>query len=60
MLTGVNPKLRGQLDRTGTTALIGEENLFVEQTRLGAAMNEAIAVARAWLEEAKLESTEPE
>jgi len=60
MLAGVSPRLRDQLDRTGTIALIGEENLFLEQTKLGAAMNEAVAAARIWLEQAKPESAEPE
>ena len=36
-----------------TAALIGEENVFVAKPELGAAMNEAIAAARAWLEETK-------
>ena len=50
MLAGINPRLRYQLDRTGTLALIGEENVFVEQAQLGMAMNEALAAARTWLE----------
>jgi len=51
MLSGVSPNLHNQLDRTGTTALIGKENLFPEKSQLGAAMNEALAVARSWLEQ---------
>ncbi len=50
MLTGVGPRLRDQLQKTGTLALIGEENVFVEQAQLGMAMNEALAAARTWLE----------
>jgi SulP family sulfate permease len=59
MLTGVSPSLRHQLDRTGTTALIGEENLFMVQDQLGAAMNDALTAARTWLEQTKPEPTEP-
>ncbi len=50
MLTGVNPNLRYQLEKTGTLAFIGEENVFMEQPQLGVAMNEALATAHTWLE----------
>jgi SulP family sulfate permease len=50
MLTGVNPRLRYQLEKTGTLAFIGEENVFMEQAQMGVAMNEALASAHAWLE----------
>ena len=50
MLTGVNQRLRYQLEKTGTLAFIGEENVFMEQAQMGVAMNEALASARAWLE----------
>jgi SulP family sulfate permease len=59
MLTGVSPSLRDQPDRTGTTALIGEENLFMVQDQFGAAMNEALTAARTWLEQAKPEPAKP-
>ena len=49
MLTGVNPRLRYQLERTGTLAFIGEENVFMEQAQMGVAMNEALASAHTWL-----------
>lgn len=49
MLTGIDPRLRYQLEKTGTLALIGEENVFLEQAQLGMAMNEALAAARTWL-----------
>lgn len=49
MLTGVDPRLRYQLAKTGTLALIGEENVFVEQPQLGMAMNAALAAAHSWL-----------
>jgi SulP family sulfate permease len=50
MLAGVNPHLCYQLEKTGTLAFIGEENVFMEQAQIGLAMNEALAAARAWLE----------
>ncbi len=50
MLTGVNPRLRYQLEKTGTLAFIGEENVFMEQAQMGVAMNEALASAHTWLE----------
>ncbi|NJN55300.1 MAG: sodium-independent anion transporter [Anaerolineae bacterium] len=53
MLTGVSPRLLYQLERTGTLALLGEENVFVEQAQVGVAMNEALAVAHTWLETVK-------
>jgi SulP family sulfate permease len=49
MLTGVSPRLRYQLERTETLALIGPENVFMEQAQLGITMNEALSAARAWL-----------
>ncbi len=53
MLTAVNPRLRYQLEKTGTLAFIGEENVFMEQAQLGVAMNEALTAARNWLETVK-------
>ena len=50
MLTGVNSRLLYQLERTKTLALIGKENVFVEQAQMGVAMNEALALAHTWLE----------
>jgi SulP family sulfate permease len=49
MLAGVSSTLKEQLDRTGSTAIIGEENLFMVQPQLGAPANEALSAARAWL-----------
>lgn len=51
ILVGVSPALREQFDRTGTTDVIGEDNLFREQAKLGAAMNEALAATRVWLDD---------
>lgn len=56
MLTGVCQSLLEQLDRTGTTSLIGEENIFRDRTKLGAAMNEALATAQSWLNSTKLDN----
>ena len=60
MLSGVGPTLRDQLSRTGATAVIGEENLFMEQAQLGVPMNAAIAAARTWLAQAPPEQAGPE
>jgi SulP family sulfate permease len=58
VLTGVNPRLRYQLERTGTLAFIGEENVFMEQAQMGVAMNEALATAHTWLETVKPQGTD--
>ena len=49
MLVGVDEPTRDQLAKTGVLALIGEENVFLATPQLGAAMNQAIAAAHAWL-----------
>jgi len=49
MLVGVDPVVRDQLARTGVLKLIGEENVFLATPQLGAALNQAVAVATAWL-----------
>jgi SulP family sulfate permease len=49
MLVGVDEPTRGQLAKTGVLELIGEENVFMATPQLGAAMNQAIAAAHAWL-----------
>ena len=50
MLVGVDPAVRDQLAKTGVLQLIGEENVFLATPQLGGAMNQAVAVAQAWLE----------
>jgi len=50
MLVGVDEAVRNQLAKTGTLALIGEENIFVATTQLGVALNQAVAAANAWLD----------
>ena len=53
MLAGVHPKVKGQLDRTGTTdEILGAENVFeAETTTLGASTRAALAAAEQWLRE---------
>jgi SulP family sulfate permease len=49
MLVGVDPDVRDQLAKTGILKLIGEENVFLATPQLGAALNQAVAAATAWL-----------
>ncbi|MCX6069247.1 MAG: SulP family inorganic anion transporter [Chloroflexi bacterium] len=49
MLVGVDLATRDQLARSGALKVIGEENVFLATRELGAAMNQAAAVAHAWL-----------
>ena len=57
MLAGVHPKIKGQLDRTGTTTeILGAENVFEATTTLGASTREAYAAAQRWLEETQIQS----
>jgi sulfate permease, SulP family len=52
MLAGVHPKIKGQLDRTGTTdEILGAENVFEATTTVGASTREAMAAAQRWLQE---------
>ncbi|HYN59469.1 MAG TPA: SulP family inorganic anion transporter [Rubrivivax sp.] len=57
MLVGVDPLLRDQLAKTGVLRLIGEENVFVAEPQLGAALNAAVAAANAWLAQPPVAST---
>jgi SulP family sulfate permease len=49
MLVGVDAVIRDQLAKTGVLKLIGEENVFVATPQIGEALNQAVAVANAWL-----------
>jgi SulP family sulfate permease len=49
MLVGVDPVVRDQLAKTGILQVLGEENVFVATPQLGEALNQAVAVANAWL-----------
>lgn len=53
ILTGVHPKVKGQLDRTGTTGdVLGVENVFEAMPAMLAASTRAgLAAAEQWLEE---------
>jgi SulP family sulfate permease len=58
MLAGVHPKVKGQLDRTGTTdTILGAENVFeAVTTTLGASTRAAYAAAEQWLQETPADS----
>ena len=57
MLAGVHPKIKGQLDRTGTTdEILGAENVFEATTTVGASTRAAYAAAQLWLQETQIES----
>jgi hypothetical protein len=49
MLVSVDPAVLEQLARTGTLVLLGEENVFLATPQLGRSVNQAAAVAYAWL-----------
>ena len=50
MVAGVSRKVKGQLDRTETTKdILGEENVFVASTNLGASTRAAYTAAQEWL-----------
>ena len=51
MLAGVHAKIKGQLDRTGTTdEILGAENVFEATTTVGASSRAAYAAAQLWLQ----------
>lgn len=52
MLVGVSPVVREQLAKTGVLALLGAENVFPATPQLGEALNQAVAAATEWLDEA--------
>ena len=51
MLVGVDPVVFDQLAKTGVLKLIGEENVFPATPQIGAALNQAVAAATAWLDQ---------
>ena len=53
MLVGVDPVVRDQLAKTGVLKVLGEENVFVATPQLGAALNQAVAAANAWLDKSR-------
>ena len=45
-----SPKIKGQLDRTGTTdGVLGAENVFEATTTVGASTRAAMDAAQRWL-----------
>ncbi len=50
MLAGVSAGVIAQMERTGLIGLIGRDNVFPERPQWGAAANQAILAAEAWLE----------
>ncbi len=50
LLAGVSKSVLAQLERTGLIRLIGRDNVFLEQPQWGAAANQALETAEAWLE----------
>ena len=56
MVAGVSKKVKGQLDRTHTTAdLLGAENVFVATDYLGTSTLAAYMAAQSWLQETPAE-----
>jgi SulP family sulfate permease len=49
MLVGVEPPLQHELDRTGLTSLLGEENIFPSTSSIGGPMSEALTAANEWV-----------
>jgi SulP family sulfate permease len=50
MLAGVSESLFVQLERTGLLQVIGRDNVFMAQAQWGAAANQALEAAQAWLD----------
>jgi len=50
MLAGVSEGVFQQIERTGLLRLIGRENVFMAQPQWGAAANQALETAQAWLD----------
>lgn len=50
MLVGLDPAVHEQLAKTGVLGLIGEENIFLATPEIGAALNQAVAAAKTWLD----------
>ncbi|MCW5734210.1 MAG: SulP family inorganic anion transporter [Enhydrobacter sp.] len=51
LLVGLDPEVHEQLAKTGVLQLIGEENIFLATPQIGAALNQAVAAATAWLDQ---------
>ena len=49
MLSGVEPSVQMQLERTGQLKAIGRENIFMADERVGQALQEALDAAERWI-----------
>jgi SulP family sulfate permease len=49
MLAGVDPYVLDQIERTGSIKLIGRENIFLADDRIGQALRDAIDAADLWI-----------
>jgi SulP family sulfate permease len=56
MLAGISDRVWEQLEKTELLDLIGPQNVFLAQPRFGAALEEALAAAQAWLDESNKEA----
>jgi len=56
----IDPAVLAQLAKTGILKVIGKENVFVATPQLGEALNQAVAVANAWLGQAPAKPPEVE
>jgi SulP family sulfate permease len=59
MLIGVEESAHAQLAKTGVLDQLGQENVFLAQPQVGAALNGAIAGAQAWLEQEQAAAASP-
>jgi hypothetical protein len=51
ILSGVSAKVKEQLDKTETTEIIPEADIFMASSKLGASTHAALRAANAWLAE---------
>lgn len=49
MLVGVDPLVRRQMERTGMLGVIGRQNIFLVDDRVGQALQEALEAAEQWI-----------
>lgn len=49
MLTGLDPNVRNQIERTGVIRVIGRENVFMATEELGRALLDTVAAAETWI-----------
>lgn len=56
MLVGVDAAVHHQLAKTGALAILGQENVFIATPQIGVALNQAVAAATAWIDQAPMGS----